>query len=293
MSGRLDGKVALVVGGGSGMGRAGAVAMAARGRARRGRRHRPRARRGRGRELRRRSRSPSTSATPAASSAWWPTTVERFGRLDVVYHCAVDVPFVNTQDRRLTELDEDVWTRMIDLVLTGDVPRRQVRRPPDARRRARARSSSRARSTRSSAAPGLDSYTAAKGGVTALTRSLAAGLAPDGIRVNAIAPSFVSTEPQKVWLEDDASRTTIEQLHLLEIPTPEEIAPLVVYLASDESRRMTGTVIPLDSGYMAFKAQPRRDGRDAGEQLARPRRGRRRARAARRARCAGRASRAA
>ena len=101
---------------------------------------------------------------------------------------------------------------------------------------------------------GLDSYTAAKGGVTALTRSLAAGLAPDGIRVNAIAPSFVSTEPQKVWLEDDASRTTIEQLHLLEIPTPEEIAPLVVYLASDESRRMTGTVIPLDSGYMAFKA---------------------------------------
>jgi NAD(P)-dependent dehydrogenase (short-subunit alcohol dehydrogenase family) len=102
---------------------------------------------------------------------------------------------------------------------------------------------------------GLDSYTAAKGGVTALTRSLAAGLAPDGIRVNAIAPSFVSTEPQKVWLEDDASRATIEQLHLLEIPTPEEIAPLVVYLASDESRRMTGTVIPLDSGYMAFKAR--------------------------------------
>ena len=101
---------------------------------------------------------------------------------------------------------------------------------------------------------GLDSYTAAKGGVTALTRSLAAGLAPDGIRVNAIAPSFVSSEPQKVWLEDDASRATIEQLHLLEIPTPEEIAPLVVYLASDESRRMTGTVIPLDSGYMAFKA---------------------------------------
>ena len=105
-------------------------------------------------------------------------------------------------------------------------------------------------------------------------------------------------EPQKVWLEDDASRTTIEQLHLLEIPTPEEIAPLVVFLASEESRRMTGTVIPLDSGYMAFKAQPRRDGRDAGQRrrsvAATPRRRcTRRARAARGARCAGPGSRAA
>ena len=70
MSGRLEGIVALVVGGGSGMGRAGAVAMANEGAQRRGRRHRPRARRGRGAELRRPRRSPSTSATPRASSAW-------------------------------------------------------------------------------------------------------------------------------------------------------------------------------------------------------------------------------
>ena len=182
------------------------------------------------------------------------TTVERFGRLDAVYHCAVDVPFVNTQDRRLTELGEDVWDRMIDLVLTGTF--RVVKYA--GRQMLTQGSGSIILSSTVDAlvgCAGLDSYTAAKGGVTALTRSLAAGLAPDGIRVNAIAPSFVSSEPQKVWLEDDASRTTIEQLHLLEIPTPEEIAPLVVYLASDESRRMTGTVIPLDSGYMAFKAR--------------------------------------
>jgi NAD(P)-dependent dehydrogenase (short-subunit alcohol dehydrogenase family) len=182
------------------------------------------------------------------------TTVERLGRLDVVYHCAVDVPFVNTQDRRLTELDEDVWARMIDLVLTGTF--RVVKYA--GRQMLTQGSGSIILSSTVDAlvgCAGLDSYTAAKGGVTALTRSLAAGLAPDGIRVNAIAPSFVSSEPQKVWLADDASRATIEQLHLLEIPTPEEVAPLVVYLASDESRRMTGAVIPLDSGYMAFKAR--------------------------------------
>jgi NAD(P)-dependent dehydrogenase (short-subunit alcohol dehydrogenase family) len=253
VSGRLEGKVALVVGGGSGMGRAGAVAMAQEG----------------ARVMvadidlaRAESVAASCGAAAVAADvcstasveAMVATTVERFGRLDAVYHCAVDVKFVNTQDRRLTELDDDVWAHMLDLVLTGTF--RVVKHA--GRQMLKQGSGSIILSSTVDAlvgCAGLDAYTAAKGGVTSLTRSLAAGLAPDGIRVNAIAPSFVSSEPQKVWLEDDASRRTIEQLHLLEIPTPEEIAPLVVYLASDESRRMTGAVIPLDSGYMAFKAQ--------------------------------------
>jgi NAD(P)-dependent dehydrogenase (short-subunit alcohol dehydrogenase family) len=75
------------------------------------------------------------------------------------------------------------------------------------------------------------------------------------VRINAIAPSFVSTEPQMVWLDDDAARATIEHLHILPIPTPEQIAPLVVYLASDESAAVTGAVFPIDAGYLAFKAQ--------------------------------------
>jgi NAD(P)-dependent dehydrogenase (short-subunit alcohol dehydrogenase family) len=102
---------------------------------------------------------------------------------------------------------------------------------------------------------GLDSYTAAKGGVTALTRSFAAGVGRDGVRVNAIAPSFVSTEPQRVWLDDEQALSTIQGLHILPVPTPEQIAPFVVYLASDESAAVTGTVFPVDAGYTAFKAQ--------------------------------------
>src|SRR5438552_14260818 len=78
---------------------------------------------------------------------------------------------------------------------------------------------------------GLDSYTAAKGGVTSLVRSFAAGIGRDGVRVNAIAPSFVSTEPQLGWLSDPAAAALIERLHILPLPTPEQVAPFVVYLA--------------------------------------------------------------
>jgi NAD(P)-dependent dehydrogenase (short-subunit alcohol dehydrogenase family) len=252
---RLDGKIALVVGGGSGMGRAGASAMAAEGakvvvsdvsleRA----------------EAVAASIGENATAmhvdvtSPELVERIVAETVERFGRLDVLYHCAADVHFVNTQDKRLTELEDDVWARMIDIHLTGTfyvlkhVGRQMVKQG----------SGSIIVSSTVDAlvgCAGLDSYTAAKGGVTSLIRSFAAGIGRDGVRVNAIAPSFVSTEPQRVWLDDDEARSTIQSLHILPVPTPEQIAPFVVYLASDESIAVTGTVFPIDAGYMAFKAQ--------------------------------------
>src|SRR5262249_17209053 len=180
--------------------------------------------------------------------------VERFGRLDVVYHCAADVHFVNTQDKRLTELEDEVWARMIDIHLTGTF---YVLKHAG-RQMVKQRSGSIIVSSTVDAlvgCAGLDSYTAAKGGVTSVVRSFAAGVGRDGVRVNAIAPSFVSTEPQRVWLDDDQARSTIQSLHILPVPTPEQIAPFVVYLASDESSAVTGTVFPVDAGYMAFKAQ--------------------------------------
>jgi NAD(P)-dependent dehydrogenase (short-subunit alcohol dehydrogenase family) len=180
--------------------------------------------------------------------------VERFGRLDVLYHCAADVHFVNTQDRRLTELDDEVWARMIDLHLTGTF---YVLKHAGRRMVAQGSGSIIVSGTVDAliGCAGLDSYTAAKGGVTALVRSFAAGVGRDGVRVNGIAPSFVSTEPQRVWLDDPQALATIERLHILPVPTPEQIAPFVVYLASDESSAVTGTVFPVDAGYTAFKAQ--------------------------------------
>jgi NAD(P)-dependent dehydrogenase (short-subunit alcohol dehydrogenase family) len=252
---RLDGKVALVVGGGSGMGRAGAAAMAAEG----------------ARVVVSDiaiDRATSVAAaiggdavamhvdvtSPELVERVVADTVERFDRLDVLYHCAADVHFVNTQDRRLTELDDDVWARMIDVHLTGTF---HVLKHAG-RQMVQQRSGSIIVSSTVDAlvgCAGLDSYTAAKGGVTSLVRSFAAGVGRDGVRVNAIAPSFVSTEPQRVWLDDEQALATIQGLHILPVPTPEQIAPFVVYLASDESAAVTGTVFPVDAGYTAFKAQ--------------------------------------
>jgi NAD(P)-dependent dehydrogenase (short-subunit alcohol dehydrogenase family) len=181
-------------------------------------------------------------------------TVERFGRLDALYHCAADVHFVNTQDRRLTELDDEVWARMIDIHLTGTF---HVLKHAG-RQMVKQHSGSIIVSSTVDAlvgCAGLDSYTAAKGGVTALVRSFAAGVGRDGVRVNAIAPSFVSTEPQRLWLDDESAFATIQSLHILPVPTPEQIAPFVVYLASDESAAVTGAVFPVDAGYTAFKTQ--------------------------------------
>ena len=203
--GRLEGKVALVVGGGSGMGRAGAVAMAAEG-----------ASVVVSDIALDRAEAVAASITEDGGTAvamhvdvtsselvqrLVAETVARFGRLDVLYHCAADVHFVNTSDNRLTELDDDVWQRMIDVHLTGTfLVLKHVGRQMIAQRSGSIIVSSTVDALVGCA--GLDSYTAAKGGVTSMVRSFAAGVGRDGVRVNAIAPSFVSTEPQRVWLDD-------------------------------------------------------------------------------------------
>jgi NAD(P)-dependent dehydrogenase (short-subunit alcohol dehydrogenase family) len=96
---------------------------------------------------------------------------------------------------------------------------------------------------------GADAYTSAKGGVLALTRALALQWAPQGIRVNAIAPGVVVTDRVRGLLRED---DPLIRQSILGTCEPEDIAGLALYLASDESRRVTGAILPLDSGISAI-----------------------------------------
>jgi NAD(P)-dependent dehydrogenase (short-subunit alcohol dehydrogenase family) len=99
--------------------------------------------------------------------------------------------------------------------------------------------------------PGCDAYTASKGATVALTRSLAVEFGAQGVRVNCICPSGVETEMLKQSnLENPAfdAQAFFAMAPLGRFGTPEEIAALAVFLASDESSYLHGAIIRADGG---------------------------------------------
>ncbi|HET7882732.1 MAG TPA: SDR family oxidoreductase [Acetobacteraceae bacterium] len=95
---------------------------------------------------------------------------------------------------------------------------------------------------------GRDCYTAAKGAVAAITRSMAVEFAPQKVRVNAIAPSATMTDRVRRLVAGNAALTRLADAHLLGLIEPQDIADMALFLASDESRMVTGHVYPVDSG---------------------------------------------
>ena len=101
-------------------------------------------------------------------------------------------------------------------------------------------------------APDRTVYCATKHAVEGLTKALAVELAPHGIRVNAVAPTFIETPMTAPFLADPAFRASVEQqIPLGRIGRPEDVAGAVVYLASDAAGLVTGTSLRVDGGWTA------------------------------------------
>lgn len=95
---------------------------------------------------------------------------------------------------------------------------------------------------------GQANYAAAKAGVIGLTKSVAKEVNRKGITVNSVAPGFVETDMLKS-IPDDIRKRILGKITLGRFATPEEIAKIVAFLASDEANYMTGEVINVNGGY--------------------------------------------
>ena len=94
-------------------------------------------------------------------------------------------------------------------------------------------------------------YSASKGGIAQLTKSLAIAYAPDGIRVNAVAPGWIATQFTQALQEDSQrSEAILSRTPLGRWGEPADVAGPVLFLASDTARFVTGVVLPVDGGYL-------------------------------------------
>ena len=175
-------------------------------------------------------------------------TVARFGKLNVLHNNAGGSTL---QDGPVTEAPEEEFWRAIKLDLFGTFLCSKIA-IPHIIKAGGGSVVNMSSNVALMALPGRDCYTAAKGGVASLTRSMAVEYAPYKIRVNAIAPSVTLTDRVKRLLAGNKDVSKLAASHLLGLGQPIHIANMAVYLASDEAEITTGQILSVDSGVTIY-----------------------------------------
>lgn len=240
MAGKLEGKIALVTGGGRGIGRAICQLFASQ-----------------GARLAVADLDPQTARQTAAElpvpglalqldvsvksqvQAGFAQALSHFGQLDILVNNAGYVTYSTFED-----CTEEVWDRILDINLKGTFLCIQAMLPHLRERRQGAVINLSSLAAKSGGLAAGPPYAAAKAGVSALTIGLARYLAPFRVRVNAIAPGVIDTDmtrsPQHAGLA--------AQIPLGEKGAPEDVAHCALFLASEDARHITGEIIDVNGG---------------------------------------------
>jgi NAD(P)-dependent dehydrogenase (short-subunit alcohol dehydrogenase family) len=181
--------------------------------------------------------------------------VERFGGLDILVNNA-GIMF----ERKVSDILLEEWDLMIAVNLRAPLFLTQAALP-HMRRRGGGSVINIGSIEGLGANPGHAAYSASKAGIHGMTRALAVDLGEDNIRCNAIAPGWIASELSETYLasfpDPSATRDALNRLHPLgRVGRPTDVGDLAVYLASDKSSFLTGEIVVLDGGRTARLPTP-------------------------------------
>jgi 3-oxoacyl-[acyl-carrier protein] reductase len=171
--------------------------------------------------------------------------VEEWGRLDILVNNAGVI-----KEMPLEDLTDEDFQEMLDVNLRGALvcARAAV---PHMIRQGRGRLLSAASSSTRLGTVGLTAYAAAKAGIVGMTRTWARELGPNGITANAVAPGLIDSETARTVAPEELE-ATLARIPARRLGTPEEVAAVYLFLASDLASFINGAVVGVDGGLLLY-----------------------------------------
>lgn len=176
-------------------------------------------------------------------------TVKKYDHLDILVNNAGIAEF-----KPFLEMTEEEWDKTLDINLKGQFLCAQTAAAQMKKQGSGVivNIASVAMGQQGIGFPNIAHYCASKGGIAAMTESLAIELAPLNIRVNCVAPGLIDTPMIETVKSDPKTfKAMLAQVPLRRAGKPEEVSELVAFLASNDSSYMTGSVVVIDGGWLA------------------------------------------